>query len=474
MKTFNGCGGFVIAGTGSGVGKTSVALGLVRAIKHRGIMVHPFKVGPDFLDPSYLTAAAGQSCYNLDPWMCGETYVKSMYSDQMQSGGIAIVEGAMGLFDGASAVSSEGSAAHVASLLGLPVLLIVNAHGTARSLCATVKGFATFEDNIQVAGVIANHVGSANHARILGEALNSSGLPPLLGSILRNSLPELKSRHLGLVNAGEENQVDGLIDELADVVEPCLEMERILCAQMPAAQKEQISVSQKPYSYVHAKNVRIGIAQDKAFCFVYPDNLERLAAAGIAWVPFSPCRDKELPGNLDALYFPGGYPELHAKEISANAAMRDAVSGFAASGRLIYAECGGLMYLSQGVVDQNGNRYPMAGVLPVETRMNKRLHRLGYAVVTLTESCCWGEPGVRIRGHEFHYSDIVDPAFLNQNWQRCYRVEKRRAIEAEGFLNNHKNILASYVHLHWASRPEAIRAFTQNIYAASRGRKRKG
>ncbi len=464
-------GGFVIAGTGSGVGKTSVALGLARAIKRRGGRVHPFKVGPDFLDPSYLKAAAGQPCYNLDPWMCGETYLKSLYSDQMRSGGIAIVEGAMGLFDGASAVSSDGSAAHVASLLGLPVLLVVNAHGTARSLCATVKGFATFENNIRIAGVIANHVGSDNHARILAEALNSSDLPPLVGAILRDSLPELKSRHLGLVNAGEENQVDALIDELADVIESCLDMEKILCAQMPATHKDQTGNFQKSYSSVHAKNVRVGIAQDRAFCFVYPDNLESLASAGITWVPFSPCRDKALPEKLDALYFPGGYPELHAKEISANATMRAAVSGYAARGCLIYAECGGLMYLSQGVVDQNGNRYPMAGVLPVETRMNKRLHRLGYAGVTLTESCCWGEPGTRIRGHEFHYSDIVDPAFLNQNWRRCYRVEKRRSTEAEGFLNNYKNILASYVHLHWASRPEAIRAFIQNVYAASCGRK---
>ncbi|MDO9262611.1 MAG: cobyrinate a,c-diamide synthase [Desulfosalsimonadaceae bacterium] len=461
--------GIVIAGTGSGVGKTSVALGVARALARRGIRVQPFKVGPDFLDPTYLGRAAGRICYNLDTWMSGDEYVKSLYAKHTQGNVTGIVEGAMGMFDGQTPTSSDGSTAHVAGILGLPVILVVNAHGAARSLCATVKGFSTFDDRVTLGGVVANQVGSEKHARMLAEAFQSSGLPPLVGSILRGGLPELKHRHLGLIHAGEQGDAEALLDELGECMEKSLDMTAIAAMAGSGAGIR----NSRPRNFPHPNAgpvVRMAIARDSAFCFTYPDNLECLENAGVAWVPFSPCRDGALPEGIDALYLPGGYPELHARTLSANTGMISSIRGFAASGRLIYAECGGLMYLSQGLVDHDGHTYPMAGILPVETRMNPRLRRLGYASVTLARTCCWGNSGDRLRGHEFHYSEIadddIDPDHLPEGWEPGYRLENRSGVVSEGFLR--ANVLASYVHLHWASSPQAAGSFVRHALVASR------
>ncbi len=484
----------VIAGAESGVGKTSVTLGLVRALRRRGLAVQPFKVGPDFLDPTYLRLAAGRQCYNLDPWMCGEDYVQALFARASADADVAVVEGVMGMYDGASPESSEGSTAAVASLLEAPVLLLANAGGVARSFAALVKGYAEFEPHPQVAGVVVNRVGSRRHAEMLAAALESTGAPPLLGAFSSGSLPELADRHLGLVTADGKVLPSETITQFADACERHLDVERLLELargarphpgplpggegnkrphpnHLPAGEgnggphpdsppegnlpspREGIKGREAILS-----ELRLGVARDDAFHFYYPDNLEAFEARGARLAEFSPTADGEVP-EVDALYLGGGYPEEFADQLSANAGMRRSVREFCGSGRPVYAECGGLMYLSESLRTTGGGELPMVGALPAGVRMLPRRRALGYAEVTLTADCLLGPKGSRIRGHEFHYSELLRDPAEGEGWSAAYSVRKRRAARPapEGYRCG--NVLASYVHLHLASRPEAIEHF---------------
>jgi cobyrinic acid a,c-diamide synthase len=450
------CPRLVIAGTSSGVGKTSLTLGLTAALCRRGLKVQTFKVGPDFLDPTWLSLASGRPCLNLDGWMCGPQYVRELFTKVSADADIALIEGVMGLFDGADPASAQGSTAEIARWLDAPVLLVVNAHGMARSLAALVKGFADFDPELHLAGTIANRCGSARHAEWLGEALAAVGLPPLAGAVLRDSLPSLPSRHLGLVTADRQNLSATALNELADAVELQLDLPRILklAAKVPPA-----PVSSAPtIPEINGRPVRIGLAFDEAFHFYYPDNLQALEAAGADLVRFSPLRDPDLPDGLDALYLGGGYPEEHAATLEANQTMRQAVAAFAAAGRPIYGECGGLMYLSEGIELRDGTRHAMAGALPFATRMLATRKRLGYAEVRQLAKGPFGAAGTCLRGHEFHYSEIIGQPSAS-NWQPAWQVSYRRAGEPvpEGFT--HRRLFASYVHIHFASHPDAARDF---------------
>ncbi|MBM4044576.1 MAG: cobyrinate a,c-diamide synthase [Planctomycetes bacterium] len=467
----------VIAGAQSGVGKTSVSLGLARALTRRGLRVQTFKVGPDFLDPTYLALASGRTCYNLDTWMCGKDYVRQLFARATVDADVALVEGVMGLFDGASPVTSEGSTAEVAALLDAPVLLVANAHGVARSFAALVKGFVEFEggkgdryilperpegccaQNVPVpfsgpcvAGVIANQCGSGRHKAWLADSLRSAALPPLVGAVPRQAFPELRSRHLGLVTADCEILPPDVLDRLADACEQHIDLDAVLGIARSVSPLN-VSVPAPPR---RRPGVRIGVARDRAFHFYYPDNLQALELHGAELVPFSPMADDGLPGGLHGLYLGGGYPEENLEALSANRRMLQAVREFAESGRPVYAECGGLMYLAQEVERTDGTRLPLAGVLPVGVRMLGRLKSLGYVEVALTEDSLWGQRGATLRGHEFHYSELVgSPA----GWRTVYSLRRRRsdAVDAEGFQKG--RVLASYVHLHLASRPEAVEWF---------------
>ncbi len=476
------CPRLVIAATGSGVGKTSLALGLTRALAARGLTVQTFKVGPDFLDPSYLTLAAGKACYNIDSWMTSGPYVADLFARATGEADIAVIEGVMGLFDGASATTLDGSTAEIARLLDAPVLLVVNAHGAARSLAATVKGFATFEPGIHVAGVIANHCGSDRHRTTLSESLAAASLPPLVGAVPRNALPTLQSRHLGLTTADAATLPAATLDALAAACETHLDIDAILAlagatskvgdAHAGALQTTQ-SFGMAPKRFGMAPKhlgmapgrggapVRIGIARDEAFHFYYPDNLEALEVAGAELVPFSPLRDRELPQGLSGIYLGGGYPEIHAAALAANAPMRDAVARFAASGRCVYAECGGLMYLGRCVRTIGGETFPLAGVLPIDTAMLPRLKTLGYVEAALAADAAIGPTGVKVRGHEFHYSEITRDDSAAGGFQPLYSLTRRRGggPQQEGFLRG--NVIASYVHLHFASHPHIAGAFVQ-------------
>lgn len=442
----------LIAGTQSGVGKTSLTLGIVLLLRRRGFRVQTFKVGPDYLDPTYLALASGRPCYNLDGWMTGRDYIESLFSRAAADADIAVIEGVMGLFDGADPVSAEGSTAQIAYWLGAPVLLVVRAHGMARSLAAVVRGFSCFDSNVRVAGVIANDCGSDRHGAWLRESLAVSSSARLFGAVMRGGIPELASRHLGLMSARPSLAASKLLNQLADALVPVLDVEGILSAASAFSQRE--GIVQRPA--ISARRSRLGIARDDAFHFYYPDNLEALEAAGCELVDFSPLSDRSLPENLDGLYFGGGYPEEYSAGLSANLSMLNDVRRFPG---LIYAECGGLMYLAEGIEALDGTVCPQVGLLPGRVRMGKRRKALGYVEVTLAEPTLWGRRGEVLRGHEYHYSEWVRPP----DWQTAYRVKQRRSEEIvlEGFQRG--SILASYVHLHFASRPDAVSEFVRHL-----------
>lgn len=464
MVTAN-CPRLVIAGTGSGVGKTSLALGLARELARRGLRVQTFKVGPDFLDPTYLAMASGRTCYNLDGWMTSCEYVRRLFARATADADVGLIEGVMGLFDGASPCALEGSTAEIAAWLDAPILLVSSAHGAARSMAATVKGFAEFEPGIRVSGVIANQSGSPRHRAWLAEALDAAGLPPLVGAIPRGAIPSLPSRHLGLVTASDDHLAPPILDRLADACRQHVDIPRLLelvkTGVRQAATEQDEGDPQRP-----GCGLRLGIARDDAFHFYYPDNLESIERAGATWVPFSPLSDTQLPADLDGLYFGGGYPELYAARLAENRTMLADVRRFAASGRSVYAECGGLMYLGRSLAAVDGTRHAMAGVVPLDTAMLPRLKTLGYAEVSLATDSLWGPAGQVCRGHEFHYSEIIGDDGAAEGWQAAYSVRRRRAEPStEGFARG--NVLASYVHLHWASRPDAIGHFLSRCGATS-------
>ncbi|MFH0789767.1 MAG: cobyrinate a,c-diamide synthase [Pseudomonadota bacterium] len=455
----------VIAGTSSGVGKTSMTLALITALRKRGLEVQTFKVGPDFLDPSYLSQASGRPCYNLDGWMSSQDYVEALFRRVTQDADIAVIEGVMGLFDGADPKSSEGSTAEIARWLEAPVFLIVNAHGQARSLAPLVKGFAQFESGVRIEGVIANQCGSDRHGDWLKASLEGADLPPLLGAIPKGALPTLPSRHLGLVTADAHTLPPSVLDHLASVFEKQVSIELLI----EKARKRPVRIFSEvvPFAEPSNKKVHLGYAWDEAFHFYYPDNLHQLEVHGAELIPFSPLRDCRLPQGLDGLYFGGGYPEEYAKVLSENQDLMNDIRALAASGRSIYGECGGLMYLSQGIKTLEDGRKPLVGLIPVWTKMRSRLKTLGYVEVTLKEDSLFGPEGTVLRGHEFHYSELMADPCDEREWQAVYHVRRRRSenIFQEGFQKG--NLLASYVHLHWAGRPTVVESFINQLSARS-------
>jgi len=433
----------VIAAPGSGHGKTSVTLALLAALTRRGVAVTPFKVGPDFIDPGHHALACGRASRNLDGWMCERSIVEQVFRRGCSGTEVAVVEGVMGLFDGASGSDDSGSTAQIAKWLNGRVILVVDAGRQARSAAALVKGFVDFEPHLEFAGVIFNNVASANHAELLREALVSTpGLPPLLGCLTRDSEVTLPERHLGLLTAEEAGRDAAFFSRLADWFEAGVDVEALLENFISAAEAVQ-----KP-APAEGETVRIGVARDAAFCFYYQDNLEALEAAGAELVEFSPLHDARLPDGLHGLYLGGGYPEVHAGQLTANASLREQIRSRIAAGMPAYAECGGLVYLCEAVDGQS-----MCGLLPAGARMLPRRKALGYREVELSDDGPLGPSGTRLRGHEFHYSELEMPSRI----QRAYRVfdRKGRELGTEGYRLH--NLLASYVHLHFGSEPQVAK-----------------
>ena len=469
---------FVVAGTQSGCGKTSISLALMAAFRARGLRVQPFKVGPDFIDPGLHTLISGQESRNLDGWMLQRDYNRSLFQRLLSGSDLAVVEGVMGLYDGYDGNSEAGSSAQMAKWLGLPVVLVVDARSMARSAAALVHGFSSFDPDLRTAAVIFNRIGSPGHLDYLKDAMAAT-LPDItvLGGIPRNDGVTIPERHLGLVTADELRLSDDWRDAMVRMVEERLDLDLLLQkASYAGALLSPSGASEGQWPGNDARRderrgiadvpgaadapVIIAVPRDAAFCFYYPDNLELLRMAGARLHFFSPLAGETFPENASGLYIGGGYPEVHAAPLAESLAggFLDGVRTAAAGTMPIYAECGGLMSLGRFIETVDGSRYPMAGVLPFGTRMLKRRKALGYTEVELQRSCLLGPAGLRLRGHEFHYSEIVEQdgeALL----ERIYAIQARKGAESmpEGYAAG--SVLASYVHLHWGSAPEAARNF---------------
>lgn len=446
--------GIIIAAPQSGSGKTTVSLGIMAALTRRGMKVAAFKAGPDFIDPGYHRLVTGRPSVNLDGWICPPEFVLQTYCHHASQADIAVVEGVMGLFDGLGASSQEGSTAQIARITGAPVVLVVNARGMAASIVPLVAGFMKFDASVKIAGVIFNNVGSDNHVGLLTEALkNSCPDLPVLGSLPREEKLEIPSRHLGLVTAEDNPLSEEYTGRLADLIERNINLELL---EKVAEYRQVEPVVPEEHSVGFSREpVQIAVASDRAFCFMYEDNLRLLKDAGAQLSFFSPITDHELPPGCKGIYLPGGYPELYQAQLADNRLMLDSIQRAAILGVPIYAECGGLVYLTKGLVSQPGEEvlYPLVDFFPVTAVMGTRRAALGYRDIELAEDTIIGIRGEQMRGHEFHYSTITEmPAYIDRSYLVSRPGEQARM---EGYRIN--NCLASYVHLHFGSLPHGAR-----------------
>jgi cobyrinic acid a,c-diamide synthase len=440
----------VLAAPSSNAGKTSIATGLIAAFTARGLTVSPHKVGPDYIDPGYHGLAAGRPGRNLDPWLVGEERIAPLFlrgALTPHPADLAVVEGVMGLFDGATHPSVEpgfASTAHVAALLRAPVVLVVDASAQARSVAALVHGFATFDPGVRLGGVILNRVGSDRHETILREALGAAGVP-VVGAIRRLDQLHTPSRHLGLVPAAERSaEAVATVRRLGEVVAGGVDLDAVLALARSAPPLDAAPWDPSAEVEPVPGRPRIAVAGGPAFTFGYAENAELLAAAGAEVVTVDPLRDEALPANTAGLVIGGGFPEIYAAELSANESLRADVAALAARGVPIAAECAGLLYLARSL-----DGVPMCGVLDVGTAMSPRL-TLGYRAAVARTDSVLAPAGTRVRGHEFHRTVATPPAGPAPAWQWS-------AAGPEGFV--HGSVHASYLHLNWAGSPVLAERF---------------
>ena len=431
----------VVAGTHSGVGKTTVASGLIAALSSEGFRVAPFKVGPDFIDPSYHTLAAGRPGRNLDAFLSGPDLIGPLFARGARGADIAVIEGVMGLFDGKGG-GDLASTAHVARLLEAPIVLVVDARAMSRSVAAMVHGYTTFDPKVRVAGVVLNRVGSRVHETMLREALKPLGILNL-GVLRRDNEIHTPDRHLGLVPVAERREeATRSLDALGKVISRSLNLDGIVRVARTAGPLMVEAWSPESRDQDRSGRVRVAVATGPSFSFLYRENLELLEGAGAEVVTFDPTTQEDLPAGTDALYLGGGYPETYAEALSTNGQMRESVKAFAAGGHPVVAECGGLLYL---VRELDG--HPMCGVLDAEVTMTDRL-TLGYREARALADSPLAERGANVRGHEFHYSAVEPGAGERPAWELAGRGQ-------EGFVAG--GVHASYLHTHWAATPELPR-----------------
>jgi len=448
--------GVVIAGTKSGSGKTTLSLGIMAALVKRGFGVAPFKVGPDFIDPGHHGRITGMASRNLDGWMLSKDYNLESFERNTKDSDIAVVEGVMGLYDGYDGKSEAGSTAQMAKWLGLPVILVVDAKSMARSAAAVIMGFERFDPGLSFAGVIFNNLGSQRHLQYLIDAVGENVGIPCLGGLVIDEKIAIPERHLGLVTQEDHALGREIIDLLADIVEKSIDLD-FLVKNLP---KINVSNRLEPLSRnAMEKTVRIAVARDNAFCFYYQDNFELLEGQGAELAFFSPIAGHDLPPDIDGLYIGGGYPELFGDKLAKNSKLRDRIKKKSNDGMPIYGECGGFMYLCEALLDQHGNRYPMAGCFPFTTRMFSQLKALGYREITLTRDTVIGNQGMIVRGHEFHYSELTTNT---PDVQNAYRISDRSGLDKPPDGYRVKRTLGSYNHLHFGSQPEAAKHFVEN------------
>jgi cobyrinic acid a,c-diamide synthase len=443
----------VIAGTTSGVGKTTIATGLMGVLRQRGLKVQPFKTGPDYIDPSYHTWVTGESSRNLDTWLLSHDAVLELFRRAMRGKDIGIIEGVMGLYDGHSSINEEGSTAELSKLLGAPVILVVDSRKGARSLAAMVSGYQAFDPALNLGGVILNGIGSDEHLRFCREAIEHYTGIAVLGYLPRRDNLSLPERHLGLIPTVEGPTSQEFLELLVAQCEATLDVPRILRlseqAEVPEAEAALFPITPK------SPAAKIAVARDKAFSFYYQDSLDLLAAWGAELIFFSPLQDTKLPRGISGLYIGGGFPELYAAELAGNSSIRQEIKISAERGMPVYAECGGLMYLGRNIRDLEGNEYPMVGAIPVSSQIDSPRLSLGYRTVQALGDGPVLRQGEIVRGHEFHWS-VPEK---NADSPNAYSVIDKGKYR-EGF--HMRNLLASYIHLHLGSLPHMAEHFIEN------------
>lgn len=497
VKRFSDIPRIVIAGACSNVGKTTIAAGLIAALRTRGLTVQPFKCGPDYVDPSYHERAAGRPCRNLDTWMLSDAQLLESFARACQDANVAVVEGVMGLYDGSDWNDERGSTAQIAKLLQAPVLLVIDISGSARSAAAGVLGYKSFDPDVAIRGVVLNFAGSRGHAAGCAEAIQSATSVPMLGWLPRERLLQIPERHLGLVPGGEQIDSDALIAQMAAAVAERFDVDGIIALaraavagdtvgravwhgpaessrqSLPASTGRSGAEAQQrcgverdaEIARPHAVTPRrvIAVARDAAFCFYYPENLELLVEEGAEVAFFSPLRGERPGASAAAVYLGGGYPELHGQMLASNTDLWRALEDMHGDDKPIYAECGGFMVLTEGLTDSTGRTWPMAGLLPGFARMSGKLAALGYRHATALRTHLLAEPGESLRGHEFRYS-TWERDTANTGDRAAWELKGTRGVTPDdgvGYVRG--NLLASYLHVHFGQSRELARRFVARL-----------
>lgn len=436
----------IIAGTHSGSGKTTVVMGLGLALTKRGLRVQPFKTGPDYIDPGFHSHATGRICRNLDSMLLDKDPLLELFHRSSQDADISIVEGVMGLFDGASGLDDRGSSASLARISHTPVILVIDARAMARSAAAVVLGFNSLDPSLKLAGVIFNRIGSPRHYEMIKSAVESTTSVPVLGYLPREKNITMPERHLGLVPAWEKEGYEETEKLLTDLVEEHIDLEKIISIARSAEDFppfRQTIFKGEP----ETDTVSLAIAMDDAFHFYYQDNLDLLEHMGAKLIPFSPVKDRHLPKGISAIYIGGGFPELLAEDLEANESIKQDIRDMAARGMPIYAECGGFMYLVESIEGKDGKLHEMAGLFPGRMVMKKRLRSLGYCNGEILKDTLIGPRGTSLRGHVFHWSSYEGP----EDMDYALKLTKGDQVTMEGLSEG--NVMASYLHVHFASTP---------------------
>ena len=433
-----------VGAVSSGCGKTTLTIGLMAALRERGLKIQSYKIGPDYIDTSYHALATGRPSHNLDSWLVPTEKLRSIFTSTVGNADAAIVEGVMGLYDGGRRGIS--STAEIAKLLGLPVVLVIDAKSMGASAAAIALGFREYDRELNLAGVILNRIGSDTHRKMIEDALSTVGIK-CFGALKRDERFTIPERHLGLLMAGE-NRAFNFLSELGRAVEDQIDIDGLMSAA------REIKLPSTAEKSTVEKKCRIGIARDEAFSFYYPESLTELERLGAELIEFSPLRDAALP-KVDGLILGGGYPEMFAAELERNASMRASIGAAAAAGLPIYAECGGYMYLMRELIAFDGRRYEMCGVFDGRAAMNERLQMVGYVEAELMADCAIGRRGDVVRAHEFHFSS-VDGDLSAKKIFRCTRLRTGKIYEAGAVKGN---AVGSYLHLHFAGCPAVAEHF---------------
>lgn len=457
--------GIMIAGVSSGSGKTTLTIGLMRALRDRGLKVAGFKSGPDYIDPMFHKLATGNSSYNLPTWMVPDDALAYLYNKHSELADLSVVEGVMGYFDGHDPSEIIGSSAHLANVINTPVMIVMDGSSTALTAAAVLSGLIGFHSPSKIKGVIFNKIKTEHHYQLLKRAVETHLSIKAYGYLKPNEDISLKSRHLGLVQAEEDVEIEAKIKAMAEMVEASVDIDGIIAdfktlqEQTPvdliseSVNLDKVSAESGKKSYnqyfeekmaqiknriLQSGGLTLAYAKDQAFSFYYADNLELLEAVGVTLIPFSPMIDSDLPIESDAVLLGGGYPEIFSGALEQNRSMRESIRKFIVKGGPIYAECGGFMYLTNAITDLNQNTYYMVGAIDADTVMTQRLQRFGHVEANFEEV-------VSVRGHEFHHSQIIPKS------DQSYQIKVNRKGKQHLCGLKYKNTFGTYVHTHWYS-----------------------